>query len=118
VNVHAALLGKLSPQRGQPLRVRVGQSAQEHGVDDGEDGGVGPDSETEGEADHRGEPGPAAQAPNREAQVPPQSLHHGHAQHDLQSRCPDPRLNAMDVRRTHAQARLRARRVVTDEASR
>ncbi len=69
------LLGAVSPQHHQPVRLGVGQRTEQHAVGDAEDRRVGPDAE--GQRHHRdeGEPGPLPQPAKGIAQVLQQPVH-------------------------------------------
>ena len=61
------------------LAARVGQGAEEHAADHAEDGGVGADAEAEGERDHGGEAGVAAQAARAVLDVLDEGFQEAHA---------------------------------------
>ena len=68
VESHAAVAAD-DPDLGQLLRIADGQAPEPHGVEDLEDGGVGTDTEGEGQRGHDGEPGAAPQRAERVASV-------------------------------------------------
>ena len=45
------------PHKHEPVRIMIRQGLKQHGVDDAEDGGVGPDAQREGEHGDGGETG-------------------------------------------------------------
>ena len=53
----------------QPLRIRVGQGTEQDGIDETEDGCVGPDAEREGQYGHDGKTGALGENPHSMAQV-------------------------------------------------
>ena len=63
--------------REEPLGVREGEPAQEHGADDREDRGVGADRQGEGRYDGGGEARAPADVAEGEAKVAQEARHHG-----------------------------------------
>ena len=73
-------LGEAEPRGGvphahQPLRLRVGQGSQEHGVDDAEDSGGGADAEGQGEDREQGERRLAPELADGGAEVAGEGIH-------------------------------------------
>src|SRR6185369_17472024 len=65
------------PDLGQLLRIADGQAPEPHGIEYLEDGGVGADTEGEGQRGHDGEPGTAPQRAERVANVAREDLDRG-----------------------------------------
>jgi hypothetical protein len=67
----------IRPFRGEdePVRLRIGQRAQQHAVDDREDGGVGADAQRQRQHRDGGEAGAARELPRPVPQVLPQGVH-------------------------------------------
>src|SRR3954449_8709291 len=57
------------PDGGEAIGLSIGERAQQHGVHDAEDGGGGPDAESQGEDGERRETWPARAGSGGEAQV-------------------------------------------------
>jgi hypothetical protein len=66
---------QLAPYRHQPLRVGIRQRAQQHGVDDAEDGRAGADPQCDGDGGDGREAEVLAQASDRVGQVLQQRVH-------------------------------------------
>ena len=62
---------ELDGESDKPIRTGIRQRAEQHGMDDAEDGGVGADAEREGADDDRGEPRRAQERAHRELGVLP-----------------------------------------------
>ncbi len=70
-----ALLGQRQDRRG----IREGQRPPQHGVDDAEDRGVGPDTERQHQHGDGREPGLTTQQSDRESEILPDGVDHLHA---------------------------------------
>ena len=73
--IEIAELGHLLLKNDEAVRVGIGKRAEEHVVDEGEDGGGGADAEGQRQDDGEGEAGCIAQLANGIAQILEQSLH-------------------------------------------
>ena len=71
LEIEDVVLGQRLPDEGEPRRIAIGQRAEEHGVDEREDGAVHADAERQRQHHERGERRPSRHRPPREPDIAP-----------------------------------------------